>query len=383
MKVPWAVPFIDERELAEVVETVKSNWLSPGPRVRELERLWAAFVGARHGMAVSNGTVALDLAMKALGIGPEDEVIIPAMTYIATANAALYQGARLTFADIDRVSFCVDPNDIARKITPRTGCIMYIDYGGNPADANAINAIGNAHSIPVVHDAAQSLGGVCQGKPLGFAGTVSTASFHAAKLFTTIEGGMIFTNDDELDKRIRIMRNQGEDPQNKYYHPILGMNGRLTDLQAAIGLVQFSKMKEILQRRNEIAAFYLDALAEVDEITLPMTNICKNVDGLAADCRNGWFLFPILVENRDQVARGLAERGVDTRICYPIPVYRQAYIALLNSQIPTHCPSSEWVTQRILNLPMFHTISESQLKYVVASLKELVMPTSMRRKTSY
>ena len=373
MKIPWAVPYIDETELAEVTEAVRTNWLSMGKRVRALEEELADYLGLRHAILVSNGTVALDLALKVVGVGAGDEVIVPAMTYVATLNAVLYQGATPIFADIELETFNIDPQDIERKITPRTRAIMCIDYGGNPASHSELRDIARRHQLVLVQDAAQSLGGVYQGTRLGRQGDISTTSFHAAKTITTIEGGAVFTDDDGVAERLRILRNQGEDPKHKYWHVELGYNARMTDLHAAIGLVQWRKRDAIWARRAEIAEAYRSRLADLESTRLPVTR--NSCGGHAAHrepcCRNGWFFFPILVPNRDHVAEILSVHGVETRICYPVPVYEQPFFRTRPEANGRYsCPNAVAVTSQVINLPMFHQMTTEQVDYVCQALRE-------------
>lgn len=372
IRVPWAVPHIDDEELAEVLDAVKTNWLSMGKRVRQFEVSMSDYLGVRHAVAVSNGTVALDLALKVLNVGPGDEVLLPAMSYIATLFAVLYQRATPVFVDIEPDTFNIDPDDVERKLTSRTRCILFIDYGGNPAQHQRLREVAERRNIPLLLDGAQSLGGVYRGVPLGGQGRISTMSFHAAKLLTTIEGGMVFTDDEAVAARLRVLRNQGEDPHKKYIHVELGYNARMTDLAAAVGLAQFRKFRAIQKRRAEIAAFYSRRFSGHPGLRLPVRRNCGREgcgDGETC-CRNGWFLYPILVENRDSVADRLRDLGVDTRICYPMPMYRQPFFATYGSGDPetNRCPVSEDVTRRVLNLPMYHTLSESDLNYVCDSL---------------
>lgn len=372
MKVPWAIPYVDEAELAEVVDAVRTNWLSMGKRVQAFEARLAEFVGVRHAIAVSNGTVALDLALKTLGIGPGDEVVLPAMTYIATLNAVLYQRAVPVFADIEMETFNVDPADVERKITSRTRCIMSIDYGGNPTAYGPLRDVARRHGIALLQDAAQSLGGSYQGMPLGGQGDLGTTSFHAAKVLTTVEGGAIFTSDDEIARRLRIVRNQGEDPTRKYVHIELGYNARLTDLHAAIGLVQWRKIEKILARRVELAEAYSSRLADLTEIRLPRPRAECSADcrDRAACCRTSWFFYPILVPDRDRVADALATAGIETRICYPMAVYEQPFYQSRDPLRGDHkCPNAITVTRQVLNLPMFHTLGLDQIDHVCAALR--------------
>ena len=223
MTVPWAKPDIGEEELKEVVDSFRAEWLSMGPKVKKLEQAFSSFLDVPYAVAVSNGTVALDLALKAIGIGPGDEVIVPAMTYFATASAVSYQHAIPVFVDIENVTFNLSPQRIEEAITRKTKAIIFIDYGGNPADYDEIAAIGEKHSIPVLQDAAQSLGALYKGKKAGAQAKIATISFHMAKVMTSVEGGMVFTYDKSLRDDLLIRRNQGEAIGKKYSHVALGL----------------------------------------------------------------------------------------------------------------------------------------------------------------
>ncbi|MGA1870273.1 MAG: DegT/DnrJ/EryC1/StrS family aminotransferase [bacterium] len=360
MKIPWAHPWLDENEREELIAAFDSTWLSMGPRTKLLEERMQHYIGGKHAIAVSNGTDALDLALKALNVGPGDEVIVPAMTYVATVNSVLYQHATPLFADIQLETFNIDPCAIEQLITKKTKCIMYIDYGGNPADHKRLQYLSKQSGIPLLQDAAQSLGGESDGEKLCKQGLVSTTSFHIAKLMTTIEGGMVFTEDDNIATNIRMMRNQGEDLIKKYIHKVLGTNSRMTDLHAAIGLRQMDKFEQILKKREQIAQFYYSCFSSSDKITLPIVkkgNKC------------GWFFSPILVENRDKITKELNDKGIATRIAYPMPVYEQEFfIKFRKPEIKYDCLHAKWMTERVINLPMFHTMTEKQLHYIVENV---------------
>lgn len=363
--IPWADPWIGGAELAEVTRAFDDRWLSMGPRVAELEALWSERLGARHAVAVNNGSMALELALRVLGVGPGDEVIVPAMTYVATANAVVLRGARPVFADIERQTWSLDARDLSRRITDRTKAVVYIDYGGHPADAAAILAAVHEQGIAVLQDGAQSAGGTYRGRPCGFQTGLSTTSFHAAKLVTTVEGGMVFTDDDEAARELRILRNQGEDPDRKYHHVAVGYNARMTDLQAAVGLAQTRRFGEIAARRVELAARYTELLAAHPDVERPA--------GRSDGDQSGFFFYAVLVPARDAVAARLRRRGIDTRVAYPMPVYRQpAYRKLLGDDFDGQCPVAEEVTSRVLNLPMFHALRAEQQEVAVEALVEAV-----------
>lgn len=368
-KIPWALPFIGEEEENEVADTVRSTWVTMGPKVERLEREVAAYIGVKHAVAVSSGTAALDVALKALGIGPGDEVIVPALTYIATANAVMYQHATPVLADIDPRTFNIDPNDVMKRITPKTKCIVPIDYGGQAADYEALIDIAEKYGLLIVEDGAESLGGQHKGRKLCSFGAVSTVSFHAAKVITSVEGGMVLTDDPHLAERARIIRNQGEDPVNKYCHTLLGHNYRMTDLHAAIGIAQFRRLDDVLRKRAEIADYYTEQLRELEGIiTLPYVDAAN---------RHAWFFYPVLVKNREVIVQYLAEKGIDTRIAWPLPIHKQPIYRNLLGQV--HCPVAERIADSILNLPLYYEMTEEELRYVVIHFKDAVTRTRVAR----
>jgi len=363
-KIPWANPCLGIDERNEMIAAYDSSWLAMGPRVKELEEKMRRYIGVKHALAVSNGTVALDLALKALGIGPHDEVIVPAMTYIATVSAVLYQYATPVFADIELDTFNIGPFSVEKLITKKTKCIIYIDYGGNPADQMNLQRISKNAKVPLLQDGAQSLGGEFKGERLCKQGLVCTTSFHIAKLMTTIEGGMIFTDNDNIARDIHMRRNQGEDPDKKYIHQVLGTNARMTDLQAAIGLKQFDKFSKILEKRARITGFYYKNFSQSGKIMLPIVR---------GGAKAAWFFAPILVENRDKVAEELNKRGIATRFAYPMPVYEQPFFRpFIDKNQKYVCKNAKWMTQRVINLPMYHNMTKEELKYIVENTLEIV-----------
>lgn len=356
MKIPWSKLYLDEKELNGVINVVKSGWLSMGPKVQEFEGRMANYVGVKHAIAVSSGTAALDIALKLLGINDDDEVIVPAMAYIATANSVLYQHAVPVFADIDSRTFNIDPDDVKKKITEKTKCIIPIDYGGQSADYEKLKKIAYENNIYIVEDGAPGLGGEYKGKKLCSFGDISTTSFHVAKNFTTIEGGMIFTNNDEYDKKARIILSQGEDPGRKYHHIFLGHNYRMTDINASIGIAQTSRIEKVLDSKREAAKYYISKLCNHNSIVIPHVK---------DDCVHAWFLFPILISNRDKVKDYLAEKGIGTNVSWPIPIYDQEIFKPFKKE---KCLVAEEITKKILCLPIFYKISKEEQDYVVEHL---------------
>ncbi len=362
-KIPWAQPEIDESELKQVLDSFDVNWLTMGPKVKKFEQTMADYLGVTEAIAVTNGTVALDLALKCLGIGPGDEVIVPAMTYFATASAVSYQHATPVFVDIDSTSFNLDPDKIEKALSPKSKAIMFIDYGGNPANIEGIKEVAKKHNLILLHDAAQSLGGIYQGKLLGAHTPVSTMSFHMAKVMTTVEGGMIFTNIKELAEELRIRRNQGESA--KYLHSHLGTNARMTDLNAAIGLAQFKKLPWMLKERQRVSKRYDDHFKNHQRIQVAS---CQR-----SNSQNSYFFYPVLVNGRDSVVDHLKKNGIDTRIAYSLPPYKQE---LYSKERVTfrkmNCPVAEEFTSKVINLPIFPSLDNEKIDTIASEVLKVL-----------
>ncbi len=365
--IPWAKPTIGKEELNEVIDSFEANWLTMGPKVKKFENKMAEYLNVPFAIAVSNGTVALDIALKAIGIRSGDEVIVPSMTYFATAAAVSYQNAVPVFVDIEKDSFNLDPEKVDGAITERTKAILFIDYGGNPSDVESIIGIGKEHGVAVVQDAAQSLGAVYKGNPMGAQTEISTMSFHMAKVMTCVEGGMIFTHNDKYKEEVISRRNQGEPRDGKYKHFLLGTNGRMTDIQAAIGLAQLKKLPGFLESRRRVASQYDELFSKYDIKAKPVSTVRE-------DSRNAYFFYPVLVDDRDRIAHVLREKyGIDTRIAYPMPVFKQELYSSKSAECRhLACPVAEEVTSKILNLPIFPEMTYEMVQTVVISLKEIL-----------
>jgi dTDP-4-amino-4,6-dideoxygalactose transaminase len=262
------------------------------------------------------------------------------------------QGATPVFCDISERNLCMDPASAADVISPQTRAILCTDYGGNPCDFAALSALADRHGLPLILDGAQSIGTMYRGKPALSYGLISTVSFHAAKTMTTVEGGMVFTDDEHLAKRMRIIRSQGEDPTRKYHHIEIGHNFRMTELQAAIGLAQLEKLDSFLAGRQELASQYQNEFAAMG-LQMP-----SEVMG----GQNSYFLFSILLNNRDIIADRLKQRGIETRVCYPITLYDQPIL----KRFKTHrCPVAENACASVLNLPMFFGMTSAQQNRII------------------
>ena len=368
IKIPWAKPHISEEERIELMDAFNSGWLSSGPKVKSFESKLASYLEIKNAIAVSNGTDAIDIVLKTLGIDKNDEVIIPAHSYISTASAISYQNAVPVFVDIDQNTQNILVDNIVEAINQKTKAIMFIDYGGNPADHDKIRAIGEAHNLPVILDGAHSLGTTFKGRPTISINEISTMSFHMAKVLTTVEGGMIFTSNDEWNDEIRVRINQGESGNGQYDHMLLGTNSRMTDLQAAIGLGQLKKIDKMLNSRKNIAKKFDRYFSDhKDLITVSSTNI--------KDSSNAYFLYPIQIKDRDLVAKNLKEKyGIDTRISWPKPIYNQKlYSNGSNTYKKYECINAERFCSEVLNLPMYAFMKDEEIDYIATNLiKELV-----------
>jgi len=352
--IPQAKPVLGEDEIEAVTAVLRGGMLVQGARVAELEERWAAYIGTRHAVAVSNGTVALMAIWAGLGLGQGDEVITSAFTFNATASAILSTGATPVFVDIDPVTYNLDPTAIDAAITPRTRAICPVHLYGLPADMDPILGIAERHGFLLVEDACQAHGASYRGRMAGSFGPAAF-SLYATKNLTTGEGGLITTNDDSLARFLRLYRNQGM--ERRYHHEILGYNLRLTDLQAAIGLVQLDKLERHIARRRELAACY-DAMLAGLPATRPVTP-----DGHT----HAFHQYTLRVgPARDAIAADMSEAGVGTAIYYPIPLHRQAYIIDLG--IAAELPTTDAAAATVLSLPMHPGLTDAEQEHVVSAL---------------
>lgn len=375
----WKVPLFDvdfgREEKDAVAGVLDSGWLTMGRVTAEFEREFAEFTGSRHAIAVCNGTAALHLAHKALGLGRGDEVIVPALTFVAGANAVLYCGARPVFADIvSQDDLTISPDDIEAKITENTRGIQVMHYGGYPCDMEKIVEIARRHRLSIVEDCAHAPNAELNGVKCGNWGDVGCFSFFSNKNFTTGEGGMVVTDSDELAVKIRLMRSHGMttltlDRHNghAFSYDVVeeGYNYRIDEMRAALGLAQLKKLEMYNHRRRELVQVYVDCLGEMDEITIPFVN-----HGGHSACH----IFPILAKDsvaRDSLMEYLKSRGIQSSIHYP-PIH-------LFSQYKKYSPTgtvrlavTEDVASREVTLPLFPTMSREDIVYVCDAIKDFV-----------
>ena len=360
--IPVVEPVIGERELAYVTDAVRSGWVSSkGPYVGRFEAALANLSGTAHAVAVSSGTTGLHLAFAALGIGPGDEVIVPTFSFVAVASTVRHVGAMPVLADSDPVHWCIDPEDVERRITPRTRAIMPVHLYGHPADMDAITLVARRHGLHVVENAAEALGSTYKGRPVGGLGDVGVFSFYGNKLITTGEGGMVVTDDGALAARLRMLRDHGMQPDRPYWHPEVGFNFRLTNLQAALGVAQVEQIESFLDRKQAIARRYREGLGSLPGIAFQPTSPWAT--------HSSW-LFAILVDqafgmHRDQVQAELGRHGIDTRRAayeiHTMPPY------LRDGRYPV----AERLSDQGLHLPSGVTLSDDDQTYVIERIREL------------
>jgi dTDP-4-amino-4,6-dideoxygalactose transaminase len=356
--IPIARPDVGPQEIAAVTEVLTSGMLAQGRKVAELEARWADFVGVRHAVAMSNGTVALMSIFAGLGLGPGDEVVTVSHTFAATANAILYTGATPIFVDIEPDTYLIDAKRIEAAITARTRAIVPVHLFGLVADMDMIRAIADRHGLVVVEDACQAHGARFRGRRAGSFGP-SGFSLYATKNMTTAEGGFVTTDDDALDDWLRLYRNQGM--RARYQFEMLGYNFRMTDLAAAIGLVQLDKLEVNTARRQAIAARYSDAFADLG-VALPGT----------PDGRTHVFhQYTVDVgPKRDEVLADLRTAGVGADLYYPIPVHRQTYI--MERGLHADLPVTDHAATQTLALPMFPGLTEDEQTTVIEAFRNAV-----------
>lgn len=363
-KIPIAKPNFGKEEETAVKEVLESGVLASGPRTKQFEKEFAEYIGVEHAVAVANGTVALDVALKALKLGPGDEVITSAFSFIASGNCILFQNAKPVFADVDPRTFNIDPSDAAEKITAKTKALIPVHMFGQPAKMDALKEIAEDNRIFLVEDAAQAHGAEYKGQKAGSIGEMGCFSFYATKNMTAGEGGMITTNDAELARKARLLINHGQNQ--KYHHDTLGYNYRITELCAAIGSAQLKKLDGFNKKRRENAALLSNGIRNFKGLTAP------HID---KDVKHIFHQYVVRVEEdylrcRDELADSLTEKGVGVAVHYPIPIYRQPLYQKLGYN-DTKCPNTEDACRQVLSLPVHPLVDRKDIEYILDVLKEV------------
>ena len=357
--IPIAEPHFDEQELANVVQAVKTGWVSSmGSFIPEFEENFAAYCGVKYGVATSNGTCALHLALTVLGIEQGDEVIVPSLTFIATANAVRYAQATPVFVDSDPHHWCLDPDKLEAKITPKTRAIIPVHLYGHPCEMDAIADFARRHNLRVIEDVAQAHGAEYKAKKVGSFGDVACFSFYGNKMITTGEGGMCLTNSPELAERMKLLRDHAMSPTRRYWHDVIGFNYRMTNLQAAVGVAQLGKLDQFIEKKRAIARWYQEGLGELAR---------KGFISLHPEmpwAKGTYWMYSILTEDtfvsRDELAQRMEQAGVETRpFFHPmhiLPPYRNG----------ESLPVCEELSAKGISLPSGVSLTQEDVEMIVS-----------------
>ncbi|MCD9022322.1 UDP-4-amino-4,6-dideoxy-N-acetyl-beta-L-altrosamine transaminase [Cohnella silvisoli] len=369
--------WLDEADIESVVQVLRGDFITQGPKISEFEGKVAAYAGVRFAVAFSSGTGALHGACFAAGIGSGDEVITTPMTFLASSNCILYQGGTPIFADIKPDTYNIDPEEIERLLTSRTKAIIPVDFTGQPVEIDSIMDLANRHNLTVIHDAAHSFGAEYKGKKIGTWAHMTMFSFHPVKHVTTGEGGVIVTDDETFYRKLLLFRNHGitKDPEvlwkndGPWYYEMqeLGYHYRITDMQAALGVSQMDKLDDFVQRRRDIAHYYSETLRGIDGISVPEQH---------PDALSSWHLYVIRLDldkfsvSRKELFEALRAENIGVHVHY-IPVHLQPYYQKLG-YTKGICPIAEDMYQRILTLPLFPRMTDNDIRDVVAAVHKVL-----------
>mgnify|MGYP000839571255 FL=1 len=373
MFIPYGRQSINEQDIEAVVNVLKSDYLTTGPKIAEFERKVADYTGAKYAVAIANGTAALHAACYAAGVGEGDEVITTPITFAASSNCVLYCGGTPVFADINPETYNISSVDIERKITSKTKAIIAVHFTGQPCEMDQIHEIADKHNLIVIEDGAHALGAVYKGKRVGTLSDMTTFSFHPVKHITTGEGGMILTDNPKLYERLKLFRTHGitreenlltkNDGPWYYEQRDLGFNYRITDIQCALGTSQMDRLPGFLEKRKKIAEQYNEAFAGNNQIQLPYQK---------EGCDNAWHLYVIRVKNgnRKEVFEKLRAAGIGVNVHY-IPVYQHPYYRS-HGYAQVVCPNAEEYYKECISLPMYPDLKEEEQEYVIKKVLEYV-----------
>jgi perosamine synthetase len=358
-----STPVLDSEEAEAAKRVLQSGRLAQGPKVEEFEALFASYVGTKYAIATNSGTAALHIALLASGTGNGDEVITTPFSFIATANAILFCGAKPVFVDIDKDTFCIDPGLIRAKITPRTKAILPVHLYGQPCNMKEIIKICREHNLILIEDACQAHGAEYQGRRAGSFGT-GCFSFYPTKNMTTGEGGMIVTDDSHIAERARMIRSHGQ--KERYIHEVVGYNYRMTDIAAAIGICQLKKLDGFNSQRIEHARLLIEKLGKVRGLVPPL---------ITPDVKHVFHQFTIRVTgdfgiSRDELKQRLKNKGIMAEVYYPLPIHKQPLYKELGYN-DSRLPNAEKACEEVLSLPVHPLLTEEDLDYIVETIKNI------------
>jgi len=366
--IPINMPKIGEEEVQAVLETVSkgplTNALGQGPKVLEFERDYAKFAGVKHAVAVNNGTAALNAALLAAGVAGGDEVIVPSFTFVATAEAVVFAGAKVVFADIDPETFTISPDDVEQVISSKTRAILPVDLYGYCADMKALREIAKKHDLALIEDAAQAHGATYLGKPAGFFADAACWSLYASKNITTGEGGVITTDDDKIEEKLRLIRNHGE--KTKYTSVLMGNNYRMPEIEAAIGIVQLKKLPSFVAKRRQNAQQLTKILQKSQRLKLPTETELN---------QHSWYLYTVKLvngteEERNLILKELKQKEIGAEAYYINPVNTmEFYRKNFNSR---KLPETEKAAKQVFSLPVHPNVTSEQIDYIGKTLLTLL-----------
>ncbi|HNT74568.1 MAG TPA: DegT/DnrJ/EryC1/StrS family aminotransferase [Anaerolineae bacterium] len=366
LSIPMSSADLNEADIQAVVAVVRSGRLALGPQAVEFERLVAEYVGVKHALTVSSGTSALHLLVRACGLGPGDEVLVPSFTFASSVNAILFEGATPVFVDVEPDTYNLDPDDVAQKVTSRTKAMMAVDIFGHPAEWDALTRVAQQHGLRVIDDSCEALGAVYKGRKIGTFGDAAAFAFYPNKQMTVGEGGMIVTDDDEIARVCRSMRNQGRPEMGAWLeHERLGYNYRLDEMSAALGVSQFKRLESFLAKREKVARMYTARLQALDWVRPPVVK---------PHVRMSWFVYVITLAEglaRDTIIQKLEAQGIPAR-GYFAPIHTQPYIRERFGDLKGTLPITEAIATRTLALPFHNSLSEEEVGVVVGALKRSV-----------
>lgn len=375
---PYGAQWLDEKEIEEVVDSLKSNWITTGPKMRFFEDKFKSFIGSKYAIAVNSGTAALHISTSSINIQPGDEVITTPFTFVASANCVVYRGGIPIFADIKKDTYNIDPSEIKRKLTPKTKAIIPVHFAGQPCDMDEIIEIANENNLFIIEDAAHAIDAEYKNKKIGNISDLTTFSFHPVKNITTAEGGMVTTNDDELYNKLLMFRTHGisKDAVKRFgksgdfYYDMqyLGFRYNLSELHASLGIHQLNKLEAFQKRRRKITKIYNKELKNIKEITIPYVK---------SDIKHSWHLYVIQVDidklkvDRDYIFRALREENIGVNVHY-IPVHYHSYYQTKFRLKKGILPNVEILFPRIITIPLFHKMSDNDVYDVINALEKVI-----------
>jgi len=370
--IPYGHQWINEDDIEEVVKVLKSDWITTGPKIAEFETALCSYIGCRHAVAVNSGTSALDIAVQTLNLPAGSEVITTPFTFVGTSNAILYNNSKPVFADIERGTRNINPEEVRIKITKNTKALIYVDYAGQPCDIEELKEIADEHNLFLIEDACHAIGAEYKARKIGTFADMTIFSFHPVKHVTTGEGGAVVTTNKEFYERLKILRNHGIDKSAldrfgseagwAYDLKVLGRNYRITDFQAALGISQLKKLDGFIRRRAEIVKLYNEAFANIPEIETPV---------ILSYVKPAWHIYTVLLNriNRDEFFGKMREKGIGVNVHY-IPIYRFSYYQEQFDISPTEFPVTEEVFSKIVTLPLFSKMTDDDVLTVIELVKE-------------